>query len=244
MTKKELFKQIQIIIPAGGSGLRFGENKLLCKINNVEVFIHTLRPFLDLFQTNQIFIVVPKMELEIFKKLSDKYLKNSEINFVVGGNTRAQSVANGLYAGDSRKNFKYVIIHDAARPLITTKVIEESLSALVNFQNEFSGVVVAKKVVDTIKCVDDKGCFVKTLNRDSLWAMETPQVFVREKFKIAYDNILSQNVDLALLTDDAAIMTESDFKVKPFDNESINCKITYRQDLELAEFLLRKKHGE
>lgn len=244
MANNDILKQTQIVIPAGGSGQRFGENKLLYKINGTEVFIHTLKPFVKLFDDENIFIVVPESDLLNFEAITKKHFTENRINFVIGGNSRAQSVANGLDAGKNGKNFDYIMIHDAARPLITTKVINESLDELVNSQKEFAGVVVAKKIVDTIKKVDENGCFIKTIDRSNLWAMETPQVFILEKFKKAYKKVLAENVNLESFTDDAAIMAENNFKVEPFDNETINCKITYRHDLEMAEFLLGKYYGD
>ncbi len=241
MSETKILQQSRIIIPAGGSGARFGENKLLVKIAGVEIFIYTLRPFLKLFKSEQIYIVVPEYELSLFKDLTVKYFPNHKLNFVIGGKHRAESVYNGVNAIGKKMDdtdIEYIIIHDAARPLVSADIIKKSVSYLAKEVNKIDGIVVAKKVVDTIKRIGNDGCFSETICREYLWAMETPQIFLWEKFKEAYDNVIAKNCNFASFTDDAIIMAQSHFIIKPFENSEINSKITYRNDLKIASLLL------
>lgn len=247
MNEKKILQESRIIIPAGGSGARFGENKLLVKIDGVELFIYTLKPFLQLFASEQIYIVVPQQELSLFKELTLQYFPHNKLNFINGGEARAESVYNGVEVISQKKsenNIKYIIIHDAARPLITTDIIKHSVNHLAEEEKNIDGIVVAKKVVDTIKRVGNDGCFAETICREDLWAMETPQVFLWDKFKKAYSNVIEKNCNLASFTDDAVIMAQSEFIIKPLENNEINSKITYRNDLKIASLLLEKLYGE
>ncbi len=226
-------KNWAIIIAAGGGGNRFGSNKLLEKILDIPVFIYSIKTFLKIVEASQIYFVCPNNEIATYAGKSEKYLhKNivSQINFVAGGKTRVHSVSNGLNA--INENMDFIAVHDAARPLISKDIILDCIKKT----EERNGAIVAKKIVDTIKMVD-KSSVSKTINRDFLCAAETPQCFNLKTLKKGYDKILSENIQD--ITDDASVFEFLNKKVEIVYNNQLNLKITYQEDIIIAENYLK-----
>ncbi|UDQ97332.1 IspD/TarI family cytidylyltransferase [Lentisphaerota bacterium WC36G] len=245
--KKILYDNCFAIIAAGGSGQRFGENKLFKQVANLEVIIHTLIPFANLFSEEHIFIVVAATQLQEYQNIVTKYFPERTFNFVLGGECRGESVENAVKEISSRNadfENKCILIHDAARPLVTEELIADSITNFEENKEQFSGVVVAKKIVDTVKQVAENSEIMCNVDRSKLWAMETPQIFDLAKLIAAYNYIKNEGLQLDSFTDDAAIMNYSDFKVKIFANHKLNNKLTYQQDLQMMEILLQHKYME
>jgi len=150
---------------------------------------------------------------------------------VPGGAHRSLSVRAALAAaaGDP------VIVHDAARPLLTAAIVEGALEQLA--LHRCDAVIAAAPVTDTIKQADD-GLVVRTLERSSLWAVQTPQVFRRA----ALDRALSAPDDvLAAATDDAWLVERAGGTVRVVPAPAENLKITTAADLQIAELVLRRR---
>jgi 2-C-methyl-D-erythritol 4-phosphate cytidylyltransferase len=145
---------------------------------------------------------------------------------VPGGETRAESVSTALAAsaGDP------VVIHDAARPLVTAGLIRRALDELAQY--ECDGVVVASRVTDTIKLVREEPWVAETVDRESLWAAQTPQVLQRE----ALERGLSSGN--RLVTDDVSLVEPPLGKVRVVEGPPENLKVTTPADLRIAEALL------
>jgi 2-C-methyl-D-erythritol 4-phosphate cytidylyltransferase len=144
---------------------------------------------------------------------------------VLGGEHRSQSVRNALRAappGDP------VVVHDAARPLITVDLVRSALAAL----GDHDAAVAAAPVADTIKEADGAGEVVRTLSRSRLWAIQTPQVFRRAALERALD--VGDDL-LAQATDDAWLVERQGGRVKIVAFPRGNLKVTSRLDLEIAE---------
>jgi len=148
--------------------------------------------------------------------------------FVRGGRERQDSVANALEAlpGD----VEYVFIHDCARPLVRP----EQLVALHKIVRREDAVVLAHRVTDTIKEHRDSAR-LRTLNRDRLWAMETPQVFATDLIVRAYKKVIARGLRI---TDDAAAVEQLQHPIALLENTYPNPKITTPADLPYLEFLL------
>lgn len=183
---------------------------------------------------NQILVVVPE-EYMIYtsEKVIDPYNFEKVTKVVAGGETRRESVLNGLNAMPSSTGF--VAIHDGARPLISTKDIE----AVIKAGKKERAAIIAARATDTVKRVRDS-FIISTLDRDSLYMAQTPQVF-------QFDLIMQTHREFAEekepgnITDDASMVEKRGFKVKTVEPSSLNLKVTTSDDMVLAEAILRER---
>ncbi|MDI3338904.1 MAG: 2-C-methyl-D-erythritol 4-phosphate cytidylyltransferase [Sphaerobacter sp.] len=152
-----------------------------------------------------------------------------------GGATRKDSVAAGVAC--LRPAVDLVLIHDAARPLVTPSIIEAGIAAA----ERLGAVVAAVPVADTIKQVGPDGRVRATLARDELWAAQTPQVFRRAWLLAAYEADARQPRPV---TDEASLVEHAGFPVHVYPGSHENLKLTTPADLAVAEALLRQRLGE
>ncbi len=207
-----------VIIAAGGQGKRFGakEGKQLFAIEGKPLILKTIEKFIG--QVEQIIVVFDADSLEILKnKLAENSLAVD--NIIAGGKERYDSVRRGLSV--VRADIENVLIHDGARPNISTELIERCKKALLEHQ----AVIPVIPVNDTIKIID-KGLVVNTPARSSLVAVQTPQCFKKELILKAY-----AGVELAGCTDDAMVVERYGEDVFTVEGESTNIKITTQNDL-------------
>jgi 2-C-methyl-D-erythritol 4-phosphate cytidylyltransferase len=164
---------------------------------------------------------------------------------VDGGPTRSESVANGLAAAPDAE---IVVVHDAARPLVTAELIDELVDLLVG-RPDAAGVIAAAPLTDTVKRAREprsaKGdiprggpTIAKTESRDHLWAAQTPQVFRATALREALD---TEPQRLAAATDDAMLVEKAGGKVLIHPTSAQNLKVTTAVDLDLAELLLSSR---
>lgn len=221
----------QVIIPAAGQGKRMGAgfNKLLLELNHIPILIHTLMIFEKDEQCEGIILAISPHDEENFRDLINKYHINKVTRMVFGGKERQHSVYNGLKAA---KPHGVVLVHDGARPFIDINTIH----TLVDVTNRQGAAVIAVPVKDTIKRVKDKEV-VETVERSSLWAIQTPQAFrvsiLLEAHKMAED-------DQFLGTDDASLVERMNIPVKIVEGSYDNIKLTTAEDLYFAEAIMRK----
>jgi 2-C-methyl-D-erythritol 4-phosphate cytidylyltransferase len=156
---------------------------------------------------------------------------------VDGGASRSDSVRRALAAAGAGD---LVLVHDAARPLLTAEIARETIAALQR-DAQASAAIAAAPVTDTIKRVDESGGVHETLERGRLWAVQTPQVFRREALQRALD--VSQDV-LAAATDDAWLLERLGDRVVIADVKAENMKVTRPLDLEIAARLLARRARE
>lgn len=223
------------IIPAAGSGTRFGKgtNKAFHKLLGKPVIQWAVEAFLNSPLIAEIIPVFSASDLKegehMLKGLGSLKIRNA----VVGGKERQDSVFNALRQIEERESF--VIIHDGARPLVDDAMIEKSLSVL----DQFDGSVTAIPIKDTIKEAKD-GKVIRTLNRNILYAVQTPQAFRYETLRSAYESILDKGV---LFTDDAAVVESAGGSIAIVEGSEMNIKITTPDDAVIAEMLLGKRNG-
>lgn len=221
-----------IVIAAGGSSSRYGaENKLFEKLAGVPVFIHCLRNFLPVCRKDALVLVAPGNDIPAFEQLLNDNLSEASVKCVAGGDTRSQSVCNGLAVLPA--GVEYVAVHDAARPLASAELLLMCLTEA----RKYDGALAAHPVADTLKKGSADDVIETTVDRSSLWAVETPQIFPLDKLQLAYEKARQTGGEF---TDDAGVMESAGYRVKLVRNPDNNLKITYPKDIALAEALLRK----
>ena len=219
-----------IIVAAGSASRMQGINKIFLPILNVPVIVRTVRAF-ETAGFNNIIVVTKAEDILKMQNLFNEYNVCSVTDIVEGGNTRGESVINGI---KQIKNKKYLLIHDGARPLVKPNIILKVREAL----NTNIAAVAATRVTDTIKKIDKKGNIISTVNRDELLSVQTPQGFLLESFQNAL-----KGVDITTVTDDCAVMENAGISIFPIIDDKENIKITTKEDIFLAEVIL-KGRGE
>ncbi len=214
--------KINAIIPAGGNSSRFGNsNKLLEKISDKTVIEYTIEAFLK-SNVDEIIICA---NVSIMDELNLLFANKPKIKIIEGGKTRQQSVFNGLKFSEC----DYVLIHDAARPMITTELINQTIEMV----KDVSALTVATKTIDTIKEVEN-GIIVRTVNRAKLYNTQTPQAFSYNLILSAHRQLVGHN-----FTDDAGMLEELGERVFIVDGSYKNIKITTQSDIEIAKVYLK-----
>lgn len=214
------------IIAGGGLGKRTnipGGKQFFC-IGGKPMMLHAILPFERSTFINEIVLVVPfdKVELckeEIVKKYNLKKVKT----VVAGGKHRQDSVFNALNAVS--ENMELVLIHDAVRPLIRRSLVEKVIEGVQ--QND--GVVPALKIIPTVKETDKNGYVTKTLVRENLVEVQTPQAFRYGILKKAYKHVMGKSISV---TDDSAAVEMVGGRVKIVEGDYRNQKVTFPEDLE------------
>lgn len=218
-------KTIAIIV-AGGKGKRMGRPKQFIKISGRPMLAWTLAVFQKAKIINGIILVVASDQLALARRLPQDKI----IAIVPGGSERQDSVRNGLlHLPDSAE---IVLIHDGARPLVTDEIIKHSVEGA----RKFGAAVVGVPVKDTLKVVSCQLLVVsRTLNRDQIWAAQTPQVFRKDLILKAYQKGYNSNK----ITDDSMLVEWLGVPVKMVLGAGGNIKVTTPEDLKMAEALLK-----
>jgi len=220
---------LHLLIPAAGSGRRMkaGKNKLLLKLNGESILYWTLKAVFLSEKVSWVGIIgQPHDRSEIMnsiKEFSDK------IHWINGGNTRQESVRNGV--NNLPKNAIKVLIHDGARCLIKPELIDKCFTEL----EENDAVILAVKVTDTIKVVNENQIIQETPNRNSLWAAQTPQGFLVTQLRNAHQKAKDNSWNV---TDDASLFERLKWPVKIIEGNATNIKITSPIDLKIASLFL------
>jgi 2-C-methyl-D-erythritol 4-phosphate cytidylyltransferase len=223
----------KVIIPAAGQGKRMnaGKNKQFILLGKLPVIIHTLVVFeLDSCCT-EIILVTNEAEVDMFKELIAMHQISKVQHIVRGGEERQHSVYNGLLKVESCSEL--VLVHDGARPFITVDKIHE----LVKEASQSGAAILAVPVKDTIKKVTN-GKVDETVERSSLWAVQTPQAFRIQLLLDAYENASKMGL---MGTDDASLIEQIDKPVKVVAGDYDNIKLTTPEDLIYGESILRKR---
>ena len=217
-----------VILAAGnGTRMKTKDSKLLLKINGKTVLERSVNAFLNISDVDEIIVVAREKDIPAFSDI----LTDERLSFVVGGDTRQQSVMNAV---DVIDDCELIIIHDGARPLIKSEDIENTIRAA----KENKAAAVGVFVKDTVKVVDKNGFVVSTPDRSTLFAVQTPQIFDFELYRNAAQNAREKGLDF---TDDCQLVESFNQKVKTVVGSYSNIKITTPDDIELAENLLKNE---
>lgn len=222
-----------IVVAAGASSRMNGTNKQLLHLGGIPVIIRTLMVFENSKDISNIILVVRDEDLFEIQMLTQKYMITKLSDIVCGGKTRQESVLKGF--SRLKESDKAVLIHDGARPLVDSKIISSVVLALENCD----AVTCAVKVKDTIKEIDQNGKVIKTLARENLVSVQTPQGVNVAKYLEAV-----KNVDVANFTDDTSIMEAAGHNVFVVEGSYKNIKITTKEDVNMAEGFLSEEETE
>jgi 2-C-methyl-D-erythritol 4-phosphate cytidylyltransferase len=228
--------KVVAIVPAAGLGKRFGQekNKPLHPLLEKPLIIWTLEILQGLEEITEIIPVLKEEDLVSGGEMINEYDIKKIRRIVPGGKERQDSVYNAIKILD--EDTSVVLVHDGARPFIEAGLIKRMLREL----RDFDGVIAGVPVKDTIKeCRINEAEDVvvsQTLQREFLWAIQTPQVFDFRKIKDAYEKAVSEKY---YATDDAALIERYGGNVRVTMGSYKNIKITTPEDIFIAEALLK-----
>ncbi|NAZ23349.1 MAG: 2-C-methyl-D-erythritol 4-phosphate cytidylyltransferase [Thermocrinis sp.] len=205
-----------VILLAGGEGSRFGTKKQYILLGGKPLYMHSLEKVLDLFE--EVILVLPEEDLQKIKV-------PPKVKKVAGGKERQDSVLEGILEAEG----DIVIVHDCARPFASRELFLK-----VSELGDFEGKICALPVRDTLKQVSE-GMVIRTIDRTGLWHSQTPQAFLRKVLLECHFRARSEGF---FATDDAMLLERYGYRVGVVMGEPTNIKITYPEDLTLAQRLL------
>jgi len=221
--------KVAAIIPAAGSGNRFGSEKQFKLFKGKPLLNYSVEKFINTPTIKEIVIVVPAPKVKKIKNNFQHVSLNKKIKVIGGGNTRQGSVKNALNVLE--EDIDLVCIHDAARPLVTEELINKTIKKSIRYD----GAIAAVQPVDTVKTFFEnkiKG----TLDRQKILLAQTPQVFKKNKLIVAFERALKKNI---ISTDESSLMEEAGFLIVPVVGDVLNFKITSFEDWEMLKRLVK-----
>lgn len=217
-----------VILPAAGKSTRltgFQRRKPFVELKGRPIWVRTAEHFTARSDVSQTILVVSPDDMDWFRETFKPNLAFMDVKVVVGGASRAESVRNGLSAITEPAD--YVAIHDAARPLLSPKWIDQIFSAAETHKAAIPGL----KVSSTVKKISGDGTIEQTVDRTNLVLAQTPQVFERDLIQKAFATCRN----LAAATDEASLVEQLGHPVHVIDGWPMNIKITTNDDFRLAE---------
>lgn len=219
---------LSVIIAAAGRSRRLAADvrKPFITVGRKPILNYSLETFSALDETAEIILAVNKNDFErTLTRLRPRFKKYKIAAVVKGGKERFDSILRALamLTTDSA----YIAVHDAARPFISSELIR----AVFRAARKVGAAVPAVELSDTVKCMADKGLVDVTLNRTSLRAVQTPQIFRRDRLLGAYERAAQNHLRP---TDDAQVLEAAGYPVALVSGERLNIKITHPEDLVLA----------
>jgi len=218
------------LVPAAGFGSRMGSElaKQYLPLAGYPMIYHALTTLCACPHISTVFVVLAPDD-ELFKSFDWSHCVDKLEPLYCGGETRAESVANGLLASELELD-DWVLVHDAARPCLTQAHLQKLISEL---RDDAVGGILAVPVADTLKRADAQQRIACTENREQLWQAQTPQMFRA--------GLLAQGLQQCRnVTDEASAVEALGLQPKLVASDSTNFKVTYAQDIRLAELLLKK----
>lgn len=226
---------VTAIIVAAGKSERMGAagtDKAFLNLGPRPVVAWSLLAFEHCTDIDQIVLVVRKEQIVAAKAVVRMFGISKVREVVAGGARRQDSVMNGLKALDI--DTRVVVVHDGARPCVTTETISET----IKLARRGGAAVVGRRIWDTVKFVEKGTTVTRTEDRTKLWAVQTPQAFDARLLKRAYEAVAEKKLDV---TDDASAVELLGETVKIYESEKPNLKITTVEDLQLAAAVVLKR---
>ncbi len=228
---------LRVIIAAAGNGTRMQEktNKQYKILNNRPVLAYSLEFFEELGVVDEIIVVTRKKDLDYCKhEVIEKFGFTKVTAIIPGGKERQDSVYAGLQR--MRNDTDFVAVHDGARPLLSSRVVHELLKEAKEWGAAIPGVVSK----DTLKMVDRDGFVRQTLDRESVFHIQTPQIFKYDELLEAYRQAFEEQFTG---TDDASLFERYIGRVKVVEGDYRNIKITTPSDLIIVQALIEAGSG-
>ena len=221
-------KTVSAVIVAAGKSTRMGQNKILMKILGKSVLLHTVEAILKTDIFSEVIVVASAENIPLFEA---ELCKMHGVRVIAGGETRGESA----YRGICQAGGEYVLIHDGARPMVTDEIIKTTVEKAVETGAAAAGVVPK----DTIKVISDDNSIKHTVDRKSAVAIQTPQVFEKQVYGKALETAKKNGF---VATDDSSLVSADGVNVNLCDTPSYNIKITYTEDVFLAQAVLQKRN--
>lgn len=223
------------VIPAAGSGSRMAAEvpKQYLEIAGTTLLEHTVQALLACPDLRGLVVVLDPSDRRADSVAS---LSDPRVMRVAGGAERADSVLAGLdRLAEIAGADDWVLVHDAARPCLPVAVAKTLIDTVLA-SNE--GAILAQRMTDTVKRVNNDGSIVETLDRNALWRAQTPQMFRLEDLRRALREAIDGGV---WVTDEAMVMEAAGFPVRVVEGPAGNIKVTVPEDLRLAELFLESR---
>ena len=224
------------VIVAAGKGKRMGTeiSKQFLPLGGKEILAHTVEKFEKAEKIRDIILVTGEDSLQDVQEMAQEYGWEKIRAIVAGGKERQDSVWNGLQ--EVSEDTEIVLIHDGVRPFVTEDILNGSIETAL----EMGGCVAGVPAKDTIKVCNRENIAVATPDRSTLWQIQTPQTFRRERIIKAYEQA---KADGFVGTDDASLAEHSGYPVKVIMGSYRNIKITTKEDLLIGEAFLKEEQA-
>jgi 2-C-methyl-D-erythritol 4-phosphate cytidylyltransferase len=227
--------RVHALIPAAGCSVRFGGTTLkqYAHLLGMPVMAHSIAA-VERHDAVESVSVALASDDGIFEQLIRPNYPS--VQTVTGGNSRAQTVMNGLrFIKEQHPDCEWVLVHDAARPCLSSADLNRLLDE--GLQSD-TGAILAVPVHDTLKLADETGCIEQTVDRSGYWAAQTPQLFRIGELVMNLEAALSAGLEP---TDEASAMELTGARPLLVEGSTSNIKITGAEDLALAEFILQRQ---
>lgn len=222
---------IAVILPAAGESNRFRDKnykKPFAPFAGKAVWLHSAEKFLNRDDVKQLIVVIAEEDREEFNRRFGANIAILGVDVCIGGATRSESIHNAL--AKVHEGIDLVAVHDAARPCLADKWIDAVFATAART----GAAILATPVNATLKRIDRQQQIEATVDRTNLWAAQTPQVFKRQLLEKAYAARQGKTA-----TDDASLVEALGEKIAVVEGSPLNLKITTREDLRLAEQILK-----
>ncbi|MEJ2191602.1 MAG: 2-C-methyl-D-erythritol 4-phosphate cytidylyltransferase [Nitrospirota bacterium] len=220
------------VVPAAGLGRRLGTNKAFAFLEGRPLLDWVLTTLEGVREVAEVIPALKRRDMQEGARLIEEGGFRKVKKIAPGGEERQDSVMNALRLIDGEA--RTVLVHDGARPLLTPGIVRAVLAGLAGHD----GAVAAVPVKDTVKEAGEGNLVKRTLRRDTLWAVQTPQCFPYETLLKAYESAARAGVRA---TDDASLVEREGGRVALVPGSYENIKVTTPEDLVVAEALLRKR---
>jgi 2-C-methyl-D-erythritol 4-phosphate cytidylyltransferase len=221
-----------VILPAAGRSSRFGDpkqKKIYADLEGRAVWLRAAEPFVNRDDVKQIILAIAPDDRELFERRYRANVAFLNIKVIDGGAERYDTIAQALEVVDA--SCEFIAVHDAARPCVSSELIDAVFAATIQTGAAIPGVAVA----DTLKRVDKTHTVVETVPRADLVGIQTPQAFRRDLLVKAYAN----RSNVANVTDDAQLVEAIGHPIQVVDGSPFNLKITTAADLKVAAAFLQ-----
>ena len=223
------------VIVAGGSSRRMGFDKIFATLGDRLVVAHSIGAFEATNAVAEIIVVGRDDGLAQLREIIARHQFQKVRQIVRGGEHRQDSVREGLR--HVNRQCAFLAVHDAARPLIQAAQIERVFEAA----QAHGAASLAARVTDTLKRATEDRVVCGSVDRDGLYAMQTPQIFARELLLEAYNAVAAKNLSV---TDEVSAVENIGRPVVLVPNDDFNFKITFPADLVLADMVLRQRNAD